>query len=144
MTKIRKRVTPPPQVDQQDVQHHPSVDDQPLRAELFSVEQLERHAKGLAEWHRLASKKTPDRLLSRLRENERILLQTYELIARATANDFRISPAGEWLLDNFVLIEEQIRTARRHFPKKYSIELPQLENGLRAGFPRVYDVAFEL
>ena len=38
----------------------------------------------------------------------------------------RITPAGEWLLDNFYLIEEQIRTARRHLPKAYSRELPRL------------------
>ena len=59
-----------------------------------------------------------------------------------TANR-RITPAAEWLLDNFYLIEEQIRTARRHLPKGYSRELPRLANGPSAGLPRVYDLAFE-
>ncbi|HUH29918.1 MAG TPA: glucoamylase family protein, partial [Rhodanobacter sp.] len=56
----------------------------------------------------------------------------------------RITPAAEWLLDNFYLIEEQIRIARRHLPKGYSHELPRLDNGPSAGLPRVYDLALEV
>ena len=59
-----------------------------------------------------------------------------------TANR-RITPAAEWLLDNFYLIEEQIRTAKRHLPKGYSRELPRLARGPSAHRPRVYDIAFE-
>jgi len=59
-----------------------------------------------------------------------------------TANR-QITPAGEWLLDNFYLIEEQIRTAKRHLPKGYSRELPRLAHGPSAGLPRVYDIALE-
>ncbi len=62
--------------------------------------------------------------------------------AAVTANR-RITPAGEWLLDNFYLIEEQIRTAKRHLPKGYSRELPRLARGPSAGLPRVYDIALE-
>ena len=64
------------------------------------------------------------------------------LTAAVTANR-RITPAAEWLLDNFYLIEEQIRTARRHLPKGYSRELPRLAHGPSARLPRVYDLAFE-
>ena len=55
-----------------------------------------------------------------------------------------ITPAGEWLLDNFYLIEEQIRTAQRHLPKEYSWQLPSLLAGPSAGLPRVYDIALEV
>ena len=47
-------------------------------------------------------------------------------MVEAVKTDHRITPASEWLLDNFYLIEEQIRTARRHLPKGYSRELPRL------------------
>src|SRR5690606_9529149 len=77
-------------------------------------------------------------------ENEAVLRTAYDLVSKAVERGRRTAPAGEWLLDNFYLIEEQIRTARRHFPKGYSIELPQLANGPRAGYPRVYDLALEL
>ena len=94
--------------------------------------------------HELAPHPGPDRLLSRLQENEAILHEGYRLVAAAIEGKRRISPADEWLLDNFYLIEEQIRTSRRHLPKNYSTELPQLRSGPLAGFPRVYDVVQEL
>ncbi len=120
-----------------------SGDEQPLRAELFSADQMKEHGKSLASSHKLVGRRTPDRLLSRLAENERVLIETRELITEAVRTDRRITPAGEWLLDNFYLIEEQIRTARRHLPKGYSRELPSLHRGSSAGFPRVYDLALE-
>ncbi len=120
------------------------TDDQPLRLELFSIDQLEQHAKSLAARHSLALGRGPDRLLPRLAENEHVLLRAYELVNRAASKNRRIAPAGEWLLDNFYLVEEQIRTARRHLPRDYSRELPRLSNGANAGYPRVYDIAMEL
>ena len=116
----------------------------PLRAELFTSEQLERHARNVAGQQRISPTGGSDRLLSRLRSNEQVLTQAYELILDATKRGQKIDPAPEWLLDNFLLIEQQIRTARRHFPKRYSGELLQLESGPHAGLPRVYDLAYEL
>ena len=120
------------------------ADEQPLRAELYSVAQLERHAKALAQGHQLAAGRASDKLIPRLDENERILVHTYDLVTAAVKRNRRIAPAAEWLLDNFYLIEEQIRTARRHLPRSYSRELPQLSAGPAARFPRAYGIALEL
>src|SRR5687768_12948089 len=57
--------------------------------------------------------------------------------------DKLLTPAGEWLYDNFYLIEDQIRTAKRHLPKSYSRELPLLAKGTSANLPRVYDIALQ-
>ena len=76
-------------------------------------------------------------------DNEALLVAVRALLTEAVNTDRRITPAGEWLLDNFYLIEEQIRTARRHLPKGYSRELPRLADGPSAGLPRVYDIALE-
>ncbi len=116
----------------------------PLRAELYSVEQLEQHAKELAASHRLAKGRAPDKLIPRLHENEAVLIHSYELATAAVKRKRRVSPAAEWLLDNFYLIEEQIRTARRHLPRSYSKELPRLATGPTADYPRVYSIALEL
>ena len=116
----------------------------PLRAELFSADQMEQHGKTLADSHTLRPGRTPDRLLTRLAENEGILIGVHNLLTEAVKANRRITPAGEWLLDNFYLIEEQIRTARRHLPKGYSRELPRLINGPSAALPRVYDIALEM
>ena len=117
----------------------------PLRSELFSAEQMEQYGKTLAGLHILGPKVDPDQqLLSRLAENEAILLEVHDLVSEAVKANRQITPAGEWLLDNFYLIEEQIRTGRRHLPKGYSKELPRLLNGPSAGLPRVYDIAKEI
>jgi cyclic beta-1,2-glucan synthetase len=123
------------------------ADEQPLRAELFSVSQLEEHAKTLAGWHGVggrANGREPDRLLPRLRANERVLRDAYDVVTDAVKRGRRITPAAEWFLDNYHLIEEQIRTARRHLPRGYSRELPRLASGPSAGLPRVYGIALEL
>ena len=122
----------------------PQADEQPLRAELYSVNQLEQHAKSLAGQHELAVGNAPDRLIQRLEENERILMRTYDALAATLKSERRVVPAAEWLLDNFYVIEEQIRMARRHLPRTYSRSLPRLAKGTAAGFPRVYAIAMEL
>jgi len=127
-----------------DGEEVPPKEEQPLRAELFSVEQLERHAKELAASHKLATGRAPDKLIARLNENEAILVHCYDMVTAAVKRKRRIAPAAEWLLDNFYLIEEQIRTARRHLPQSYSRELPRLANGPAASFPRAYGIALEL
>ncbi len=117
--------------------------DPPLRAELFSVEQLSRHAKALAAVHRAAIQRGSNRLLGRLGKNEQGL-RAFNRATLAVDPSRRITPAAEWLLDNFYLIEEQIQMARRHLPRGYSRELPRLLDGPSAGLPRVYDVVLEL
>ena len=104
---------------------------------------MEQHGKTLAGLHKLTPGYPPDQLLARLADNETILTGTRRLLMEAITTDRRITPAGDWLLDNFYLIEEQIRTARRHLPKGYSRELPRLLDGASAGLPRVYDIALE-
>ena len=119
-------------------------DEPPLRSELFSSDQMKRHGKALADSHKLSLGRASDRLLTRLAENEGVLIGARNLLTEAVKAKRRIVPAGEWLLDNFYLIEEQIRMARRHLPKGYSRELPRLLNGPSAGLPRVYDIALEI
>lgn len=126
----RKRVCPP-------------TGEAPLRAELFSVEQLARHAKGLAANHKVVTRHGANRLLAQLGQNEETL-RSFNRATLALHARRRITPAAEWLLDNFHLIEEQIQMSRRHLPRGYSRQLPRLLNGPSAGLPRVYDIVLEL
>ncbi|HEX6155581.1 MAG TPA: cyclic beta 1-2 glucan synthetase, partial [Burkholderiales bacterium] len=125
----------------------PAAAEAPLRAELYSAEQMERHGEALAAAHKLRPAHRPaprgDRLLGRLSENEGVLVATGELLKAAVTAGQPIAPAGEWLLDNFHLIEDQVRTGKRHLPKAYSRELPRLLEGPSAGLPRAYDIALE-
>ncbi|OGR81640.1 MAG: cyclic beta 1-2 glucan synthetase [Elusimicrobia bacterium GWC2_64_44] len=134
LTKQLTRLLPAPRI----------ADEQPLRAEIFTINQFKAHAAALAVKHAVTFKKGRERLLGRLGENEKIILRAYELLNRSAGSKRRISPAGDWLLDNYYLIEEQIRLAQKFLPKGYSEELPTLTRGPLAGFPRVYDLAMEI
>ncbi len=116
----------------------------PLRAELFSTDQMALYGKTLAGRHQVVMGRAPNQLLKRLAGNEEVLLEVHELLTDAVRENHRIIPAGEWLLDNFYLIQEQIRTGKKHLPKGYSEDLPQLATGPSAGLPRVYDIAQEI
>ena len=116
----------------------------PLRSELYSTEQMEQHAQHLAATHALGTNQGPELLLKRLAENEAILFHVTSLLHDSVHEKKAITPAGEWLLDNFYLIEEQIRIGKRYLPKGYSKGLPRLINGTSAGFPRVYDIAIQI
>ena len=119
------------------------ADEPPLRSELFSKDQMEQHGKSLAASHRLSETHGSDQLLRRLAENEAVLIGVRDLLTQTVTANRRITPAEEWLLDNFYLIGEEIRTARTHLPKGYSRELPRLLDGPSAGLPRVYDLALQ-
>ncbi len=115
----------------------------PLRTELFSVDQLARHARVLAAQQPVVTRKGANQLLVRLDQNEEVL-RAFNRSTLAVDPARSIVPAAEWLLDNFYLIEEQIQLARRHLPRSYSRELPRLVKGPAAGMPRVYDLVLEL
>jgi len=121
----------------------PTASEAPLRAELFSVEQLARHAKLLAGNHQIVTHQSSNGLLWRLAQNEAIL-SSFNRGTIAVNPSRHITPAAEWLLDNFYLIEEQIQLARRHLPRGYNRELPRLLNSPSAGRPRIYDIVLEL
>ena len=59
------------------------ADESPLRAELLSATQMERHGKLLAQAHELRRRPAPDRLLKRLAENEAALVRTCNLLIAA-------------------------------------------------------------
>jgi cellobiose phosphorylase len=118
--------------------------EEPFRSELFSSDQLDRHGKVLAKSHKLQKGFSFDKLLKRLEDNERTLLEVRNLLVESLRADKTITPASEWLLDNFYLVEEQVVIARKHLPKGYSEALPYLSEGISAGMPRVYDIVLEI
>ncbi|TVZ28423.1 cellobiose phosphorylase [Gillisia sp. Hel_I_86] len=116
----------------------------PIRSELFNFDQMKTHACIVAGSHKILKGKRSDKLLQRLGDNEKTLLEVRNLLVESIQVGQAITPAAEWLLDNFYLIEEQIVTAKKHLPKKYSEGLPYLVNGNSKGMPRVYDIALEI
>jgi len=122
------------------------LDFHPLQGELLGVERLEERARVLAA--RLTLSRHPKRqslrLLRRLSDDQRILRQAYHTFAADARRGDSISPAKEWLLDNFHLVEGELREIRRYLPTAYYRKLPKVATGELAGTARVYAMAVEL
>ncbi|HWW52042.1 MAG TPA: glycosyl transferase, partial [Verrucomicrobiae bacterium] len=117
--------------------------DAPIRSELFSAERLEQHAESLATAQRIVQRPGIGRpLAKRLRDNDKALLDAYRTIAKATHDDDPITPAAEWLVDNFHVVEAQIREIRDDLPPAFYRQLPKLADGPFAGYPRVFGIAW--
>jgi cyclic beta-1,2-glucan synthetase len=114
-----------------------------IRDELFSVERLELHAGSLAQAQHTTDKPPVRRSLnSRLRENQRVLIKTYHAIAAVMIEGESLPPAAEWFLDNYHLVDDQIRQIRDDLPPGYYRQLPKLAHGPFAGYPRVFGIAW--
>jgi cyclic beta-1,2-glucan synthetase len=121
----------------------PWDNEESIREELFGIERLEQHAESLAAAQPITAGRVTGRSLAvRLRENESVLLDAYRAIAKAVGAGRAITPAAEWLLDNYHLVEEQIREIRDDLPPGYYRQLPKLATGPLAGYPRVFGVAW--
>ncbi|MCU0240962.1 MAG: carbohydrate-binding protein, partial [Vicinamibacteria bacterium] len=122
------------------------TEEPPLRDELLSVERLEERAKALAARFTLE----PDRRRSarnvypRFEDNARTLREAYRILAEDVHAGAFVSPAAEWLLDNYHLLASEIRDVRQNLPRGYYRELPKLALRELAGHARVYAMAIEL
>ena len=104
--------------------------EEPIRAELFSIERLEQHAESLAAAQRVTT--TPRRAVRCCRAcwtTGGSCSQSYRAIAKAIREERAITPAAEWLVDNFHIVEEQLREIRDDLPPGYYRELPKLAEG---------------
>jgi cyclic beta-1,2-glucan synthetase len=115
----------------------------PVREELFSLERLEEHARSLALAQPVTSKPTKGQSLAgRLADNAAVLLNAYRVNAKAIGEGRAITPAAEWLIDNYHVVERQIRDIRSDLPPGYYRQLPKLVEGPFAGYPRVFGVSW--
>jgi len=114
-----------------------------IRDELFSVERLEEHASSLAKAQSVTAKPIArPSLNARLSDNEAALLRAYRTIAAAVSEGQAITPAAEWLIDNYHLVEEQIREIHDDLPPRFYRQLPKLAEGPLIGYPRVFGIAW--
>ncbi|MBU1353875.1 MAG: carbohydrate-binding protein [Gammaproteobacteria bacterium] len=116
---------------------------EPLRAEVFGIARFEEHGRHLGASHDAG--KAPfgrSTFYPRLQSNIRALRASYHYIFDTPHDEHPVSPAAEWLSDNFHLIESQLKQIRAGLPPRYYRSLPLLQNAPLAGLPRVYGVAW--
>ena len=115
----------------------------PIRAEIFGSQRFAQHGRSLGLTHSAA--KVSARAASffpRLRSNITALREAHRYIGVQASTGYDISPAAEWLLDNFHLIEAQLKEIHEGLPRSYFRSLPMLQEEPLAGLPRVYGIAW--
>jgi cyclic beta-1,2-glucan synthetase len=119
----------------------------PIRGEVLGAERLGERARAVARGHHLLpaqKQRGVGPLLLRLDDTKAVLDRVYQELNDGAERGLDISPAGDWLLDNFYIVQEHIREIRTNLPKGYYEELPKLATGSLTGYPRAYEVAIEL
>src|SRR5688500_5160457 len=119
----------------------------PIKGELLGPDGLAERARTLARTQIVrpfeeGSRQT--RLLSRLDVSRKVLADAHARLVDAAAAGADVGPAGDWLLDNYHVVEEHIREVRESLPRSYYGELPELAAGSLAGYPRGYEIAITL
>ncbi len=114
-----------------------------IRADLFGAERLEYHAISLAQAQPVIGRaaRVPP-LSKRVQENATVLLSAHRSCTQASQAGLTVTPATEWLLDNYHLVEKQLRQIKRDLPSGYYRQLPKLSTGPFTGYPRVLGIAW--
>ena len=118
-------------------------DSQTVSAEIFGVERARQHARSLAASQTVTLR--PPRVhsvIDRLKDNAAALLQSYQEISQALSQGKPITPAAEWLIDNYHQVEEQIAQTRADLPQGFYDQLPKLASGHLAGHPRIFGLVW--
>ncbi len=118
-------------------------DQDPIRAELYSIDQLTELAKKLAGFPVQEQRRSQREHLRREERNGQILQQLYLDFSERDTAAYR-TPAQDWFLDNFHLIIEQVRGVIEDLSPKFYAELPVYAAGPAQDEPRVYELALQL
>ena len=115
----------------------------PNRSEIFGPERFAQHGRSLGETHRAQPiRGRSGTFFPRLADNIRNLREAQQYIGAQARTGYQVSPAAEWLLDNFHLIEAQLKEIHEGLPRRYFRDLPVLIDEPLAGLPRIYGVAW--
>jgi len=116
-----------------------------IRDASLSSEELEDHARKTAIEHSVFSRQNfLNWPVPRMNDNYDFILSVYKGLNEDIQKKCTIPSAAEWLLDNFYIIEEQVKGLRRDLAKKNYLRLPVLRSGLLKGYARIFAIAVEL
>lgn len=112
---------------------------------LLNREELLNHAGESAREHRASyRRRSYSSLFSRLNSNQNFISKVYTSVIEDTSSKLPICPASEWLLDNFYIIEEDIKSLKLTLPSKLFKDLKYLDNGYLRNYPRIFAIALEM
>ena len=117
--------------------------EQPIRSEIFSAARLEMHGESLARAQSvIENSRNGKKITPTVNENRKLLEKSYVVLLSAVDEKRLITPAAEWVIDNFHIVLAQLKDIHDHLPPQFYRELPKLADGPLAGYPRVYGIAW--
>ena len=123
----------------------PTASEPLIRAELFGAQRFEQHGRSLAAAQPVRKKSrhaSGPSFFPRVQENIAALRQAYDYVATISHSGQYVTPAAEWLLDNFHLVEAQLQQIHDGVPRRYYADLPKLADQQLEGLPRVYGIVW--
>ena len=106
---------------------------------------LEKHLEKIASNHIIKAKSDKQTYpIPRLIENFEAIKEVYDILNLHLKLGIGIHPAGEWLLDNFYVIEEIVKSVQKEITLKKYVSFTGLQNGEYEGFARIYIIAEEI
>ena len=112
---------------------------------VLDIYQLERYLEKLASDQTLKEKS--DRAtypIPRMLDNFEVITEVYNLLNEHIKLKIPIHPAGEWLLDNYYVIEETVKNIEKELTLKKYKNFLGIANGTNYGFARIYVLATEI
>ena len=112
---------------------------------MLEKKQLEKHLEKIASSHNTTSKSQKDTYpVPQLLENFKTIEEVYNLLNEHLKLGINIHPAGEWILDNFYIIEETVKQIKKELPLNKYTNFVGIANGEYKGFARIYVLATEI
>ncbi|MFR5684439.1 MAG: hypothetical protein ACLUD1_10420, partial [Clostridia bacterium] len=116
-----------------------------IKGTLLDQYQLENYLEKIASDHILMDYSTKDTYpIARLEENFEVITQVYHLLNEHVKLAIPIHPAGEWILDNYYIMEEAVKGILKELTLKKYRNFLGIANGVYHGFARVYVLAAEI
>ena len=116
-----------------------------IEGALLTKQELYEHLEKIASMHYTKTKSNKNTYpLPRLKENYQVIKEVYNLLNEHIKNKIAIHPAGEWLLDNFYIIEEVTKSIEKELSIEKYTNFVGIANGKYQGFARIYVLASEI
>ena len=112
---------------------------------ILDKKQLENHLQKIASNHNLMNKPSKETYpIPQLIENYETIKMVYNLLNEHVKIGMATHPAGEWLLDNFYIIEKTVKQIQKELTLKKYMNFLGIGNGKYKGFARIYVLAAEI
>ena len=116
-----------------------------IEGAILDEEQLKAHMEKIAIQHTLKNKSNKSTYpIPQMLENYAKIKNVYNVLNEHIKLGISIHPAGEWILDNFYIIEESVRQIEKEMTIKKYTNFVGIQHGKYAGFARIYVLATEI